>query len=130
MASGRRCSVRHHRSYQARRQPNTRCCSGWAVSIDCINGRKRLVPVQLKTLDCPVEKHDGSPLIGGDGQPVYMRCIREVALRESRGQVTWEIIEYAVGVPGFSFRPCASLDEARARFDAAPDAVKLPSLTP
>lgn len=87
--------------------------------------RKHLIPVQIKTLDCPVEKADGSLVLRGDGQPALMRCVREVALREARGQISWEVIEYAVGVPGVRFCPYPSLSEAMARFDAAPEPVRL-----
>ena len=52
---------------------------------------------------CPVEKQDGAPVTARDGQPTRMRCVREVALRYARGHVTWEVIEYAVGVPGVRF---------------------------
>ena len=55
-----------------------------------------------------------------------MRCVREVARREAGGQVTWEVIEYSVGVPGVQFCRCASLDEAMARFDAPPEPARLP----
>lgn len=87
--------------------------------------RKRLIPVQLKTLDCPVEKADGSPVTSEDGRPVLMRCVREVAIREMRGHLSWEVIEYAVGIPGLRSCPCQSLDEAMARFESAPEPVRL-----
>ena len=87
--------------------------------------RKRLIPVHIKTLDCPVAQTDGSPVTCGDGRPVLMRCVREVALREARGHLTWEFIEYTVGVPGVRFRPCSSLNDALNRFDAAPEPVRL-----
>lgn len=87
--------------------------------------RKRLIPVHLKTLDCPVAKADGSPVTCGDGRPMLMRCVREVALRETRGHLTWEFIEYAVGVPGVRFRSCSSLPDAMSCFDAAPEPVRL-----
>src|SRR5262245_7915838 len=37
------------------------------------------VPHELKTLDRPVLSVDGSPVLGQDGQPQTMRCVREVA---------------------------------------------------
>lgn len=83
--------------------------------------RKRLIPLKLKTVDRSVMSRDGSPVGGRDGQPMLMRCVREVALRQVRGQVSFEVIEYAVGVPGLSFHRCASLDEAMARFDSEPE---------
>ena len=88
--------------------------------------RKWLIPIQLKTLDCPIEKPDGSPVLGGDGQPARMRCVREVARREARGQVTWTVIEYSTSVPGLRFCPYPSLDDAMRHFDAAPEPVRLP----
>lgn len=87
--------------------------------------RKRLIPVHLKTLDCPVAKADGSPVTCGNGRPVLMRCVREIALREARGRLTWQFIEYAVGVPGVRFQSCPSLHAAMACFDAAPEPVRL-----
>ena len=85
--------------------------------------RKHLIPVHIKTLDCPVAKADGSPVTCGNGRPVLMRCVREIALREARGHLTWQFIEYTVGVPGVRFRPCTSLSDALKRFDAAPEPV-------
>lgn len=87
--------------------------------------RKRLIPVHLKTLDCPIEKADGSALTCDDGKPVLTRCVREVAFHETRGHLTWKLIEYTVGVPGVRFCPCESLADAMARFDAAPEAVRM-----
>ena len=87
--------------------------------------RKRLIPVHLKTLDRPIAKADGSPVTSGDGQPLLMRCVREVAVRERRGHLTWEVIEYEVGIPGFRSRPCQSLDEAMVRFESSPEPVHL-----
>lgn len=87
--------------------------------------RKHLIPVHLKTLDCPVANADGSPVTCGDGRPVLMRCVREIALREARGHLAWEFIEYTIGVPGVRFRSCASLPDALSCFDAAPQPVRL-----
>ena len=76
------------------------CCSGPASSIACIQRRKRPIPVHIKTLDCPVAGANGSLLTCGDGRPVLMRCVRESRrLRESRGHLTWEFIEYTVRSP-------------------------------
>lgn len=87
--------------------------------------RKRLIPVQIKTLDCPIQRPDGSPVTGSDGQPVLMRCVREVAVSEARGQVTWNVIEYGIGVPDVRFFRCQSFDAAMNRFAAAPVPVRL-----
>lgn len=87
--------------------------------------RKRLIPVHIKTIDCPVAKADGSPVTCGDGRPMLMRCVREVALREAHGRLAWEVIEYAVGLPGVRFCAYQSLTEAMARFDDAPEPVRL-----
>lgn len=35
--------------------------------------RKRLIPVHIKTIDCPVARADGSPVTYGDSRPVLMR---------------------------------------------------------
>ena len=86
--------------------------------------RKRLIPLHIKTLNCPVAQADGSPVTCGDGRPVLMRCVRKVAPREARGHLAREFIEYTVGVPGVRFRPCTSLNDALNRFDGAPEPVR------
>ena len=65
----------------SRRRPRTRCCSGLLLSP--ASAPQAPIPVHLKTLDCPVAGASGSLLTCGDGRPVLMRCVREVA-RASR----------------------------------------------
>lgn len=88
--------------------------------------RRSLIPVHIKTIDCPVARADGSPVTCGESRPVLMRCVREIALYEARGCLSWQFIEYTVGVPGVRFQSCPSLASAIARFDAAPTTVRLP----
>ena len=88
--------------------------------------RKWLVPIHLKTIDRPIVLPDGTPSLGSDGKPALMRCVRELALRETRGHLTWELIEYTIGVPGVCFSRCASFDEAMAYFNGQPEPLQVP----
>lgn len=76
------------------------------------------VPYEIKTIDCPVVRSDGSPMLKGDGQPQMMRCVREIARSETDGTVRWQVITWNVGQVGATFQPCASLDVALAAFNA------------
>jgi hypothetical protein len=84
------------------------------------------VPYEIKTLDRPVVKADGSPVLRGDGQPQRMRCVHEVACREVNGRVEWKMISWDVGRVGVTFYPCASLEEAMALYNTPPLQVRLP----
>lgn len=76
----------------------------------------RYVPYQLKTLDCPVVRKDGSAVLHGDGQPQLMRCVREVARCEVGGEVKWQMISWNVGQAGVTFHECANYEDAMRAF--------------
>ena len=84
------------------------------------------VPYELKTLDCPLLGAAGLPLLGQDGQPRLLRCVREIAHRVGSGEAEWLLISWLVGLPGVLFKACASLAEARREFEAAAEPVELP----
>ncbi len=83
------------------------------------------VPYEVKTLDCPIVSTDNVPILR-EGQPVLMRCVREVARHELNGQVEWLLISWFVGIPGIAFSLCSSLADAQARFNAPADPVQVP----
>lgn len=70
------------------------------------------VPYEIKTLDCPVVHADGSPVLGQDGHPQMMRCLREVARHEVSGSIEWLMISWHIGVPGMAFQKYSTLDNA------------------
>lgn len=78
------------------------------------------VPYEIKTLARPVVLADGSPVLRSDGQPQWMRYVREVAHREVNGAVEWTLISWDVGRVSVTFHPCASLDEAMVHYNAPP----------
>lgn len=84
------------------------------------------VPYEIKTIDCPVVRADGSPVLRSDGQPQMMRCVREVARSEIGDRVEWKMISWNVGQPGATFEPCASLGDAITAFNTPPNPVLRP----
>lgn len=76
------------------------------------------VPYEIKTIDCPIVRSDGSPVLDADGKPKVMRCVRELARSEVGGVVRWQMITWNIGQVGATFQRCASLDEARDVFSA------------
>lgn len=84
------------------------------------------VPYELKTIDCPVVRADGSALLRDDGQQQIMRCLREVAQHKTNGKVEWLMISWHIGVPGMTFHKCASLAKALAAFHSPVQPVQLP----
>lgn len=97
---------------------------GWFARFH--NDSPPYVPYELKTLDCPVVRADGSPALLSDGQPQMMRCVREVARSEVGDSVEWHMISWNLSQIGATFHRCASLDEALAAFNAPPAPVLLP----
>lgn len=96
---------------------------GWFARFH--EGEPRHVPYELKTLDCPVMREDGSPVLRSDGQPQMMRCLREVARFELGGTVEWNMIAWNTGQVGVTFQKYATLSEALRAFNAPPAPVRL-----
>lgn len=84
------------------------------------------IPYELKTIDCPVVRSDGSAVLRDDGALQLMRCIREIARSEPKGAVEWHMISWSVGQPGVTLQRYASLDDATAAFNAPPSPVPQP----
>ncbi|MBL9008889.1 MAG: hypothetical protein JNJ46_31805 [Myxococcales bacterium] len=72
-----------------------------------------------------MQTQDGHTVRGRDGQPRLMRCVREIARRELRGKIVFEVIDYAIGEPSVRFSRCASLEEATSRYHTAPNPICL-----
>ena len=85
-----------------------------------------LVPYELKTLNRPVCRQDGTPVLQADGQPSMMHCVREVVHARKVAHRPWTVIHWLVGVPGMWMQDFATLDEALAAFNAPPEPSVLP----
>lgn len=95
---------------------------GWFARFH--SERPAYVPYEIKTIDCPVVRADGSPLLRDDGAQHFMRCVREVASREVNGTVEWLMIAWNLAVPGMIFRKYATRDNAFAAFNEPPNFVE------
>jgi len=84
------------------------------------------VPYELKTLDCPVVNSDGSPRLRSDGQPVLMRCVREIACRSVGNRVEWIVFSWNIGQVGIVMPSFPTMGEAMKHYNAPPSAVLLP----
>ena len=71
------------------------------------------VPYELQTVDCPIVGADGVPALDEAGNPLLMRCVREVARSQSDEEESWLMITWEVGIPGVTMTPCGTLAEAK-----------------
>ena len=78
------------------------------------------VPYELQTVDCPIVGADGVPALDEAGNPLLMRCVREVARSQSGEEESWLMITWEVGIPGVTMTPCGTLAEAKGLLRAPP----------
>ena len=78
------------------------------------------IPYELQTVDCPIVGADGEPTLDEAGNPLLMRCVREVARSQSGDEESWLLITWEVGIPGVTMTPCGSLAEAKELLRAPP----------
>ncbi len=82
------------------------------------------IPYELQTVDCPIVGADGAPVLDEAGQPLLMRCVREVARSQRGTKETWQMITWEIGIPGVTMTPCASLAEAKELLRAPPTPIE------
>lgn len=99
---------------------------GWFARFHLDPEGPRYVPHQIRTLDRPVCRPDGTPVLHADGQPLMMRCIREVAHAHIVDDRPWMVFHWLIGEPGLSIQKFATLDAALAAFNATPEPAVLP----
>ncbi len=78
------------------------------------------VPYELQTVDCPIVGADGVPALDEAGNPLLMRCVREVARSQSGEEESWLMITWEMGIPGVTMTPCGTLAEAKGLLSAPP----------
>ena len=78
------------------------------------------IPYELQTVDCPIVGANGVPALDEAGNPLLMRCVREVARSQSGEEESWLMITWEVGIPGVTMTPCGSLAEAKELLRAPP----------
>lgn len=99
---------------------------GWFARFHLDHEGGQYVPYKIKTLDRPVCRRDGTPILHADGQPVMMRGVCEVAHARSVAHRPWTVIQWRIGEPGLSIQKFATLDDALGVFNASPEPAVLP----
>ena len=78
------------------------------------------IPYELQTVDCPIVGADGVPALDEAGNPLLMRCVREVARSQRGEEESWLMITWEAGIPGVTMTPCDSLAEGKELLRAPP----------
>jgi hypothetical protein len=80
------------------------------------------IPYELQTVDCPIVGANGVPALDEAGNPLLMRCVREVARSQSGEEESWLMITWEVGIPGVTMTPCGSSGGSEGTLASATDA--------
>ena len=80
-------------------------------------------PYELQTVDCPIVGANGEPALDEAGNPLLMRCVREVARSQRGEEESWLMITWEAGIPGVSMTPCGTLAEAKGLLRAPPNPI-------